>query len=787
MNFKFIQRNVEEVDSYDIDRFSKRLGLDKNLVRLLFLRGFRDEKSIRSFLYPDYKAFHDPFLLHGMKEAAARIKQAIEKKEKVTIYGDYDCDGVCATAILCLYLSSQGVEVTPFIPSRLGEGYGLHIAALERIIDSAEPDLIITCDCGISGSKEVAHVLDLGVDIIVTDHHEVDEDFKPECVIVNPKQKSCNYPTKNLCGAAVALKVVEALGGEEERNKLLSLAAIATIADLVPLKEENRLIVQLGLKQENIKNPGLEALLRKHGIPNPSAGDIAYKVGPRINAAGRVGDAFRAFELLTTQDVLRIKELVDALEQDNDKRRVLSEVMFDEAVFEIKKEDLSENRAIVLLHPNWEKGVTGILAARIAGDYKRPTFIIVGEGDNCKGTCRGLGATSVYDLLSGAKEHLLSFGGHGQAAGFSLKQKNVDKFRKSINAQLADLPEHDFLPLIEYDADISEEEINLDFVRGLELLEPCGNANPRPIFRLKTDNLKVSLNKNNYRHTNILLESGLAILAFNHYPFNQFLIGTDEKELALEISLNTFQKKESIKAILRGVNPSKLYINDEMAKANFFKNISLKSQEIKKAIPYPKVQLKDLIDDNLYGTLYIAGCENTYQDFITSYSPKHLYHEFMFSTNPNNYTRISVSPVLDGSFDIANYTKIVFLDSPVGNGLVGHMMRQSTATIYIPENNNELLFYQGIDISREAFKLYYELFKANAATTAINVYAYYNKLKQIDESINPTALFAALLVFHELKLITLEKEQFGIQAVEGKKVNLDESKLYRELCEKLNG
>jgi len=782
MNFRFTKRNTAPADENAAAGIGKNLGLHPKTAELLFSRGFCDEQSIRKFLTPEKNDFYDPFLMKGMTEAVKRIEEAVNRRENVIVYGDYDADGVCAAAIITLYLVARGLKVLPHIPSRSGEGYGLSVETLERLIETAEPGLIITCDCGISGNAEVSHCLDLGVDIIVTDHHEVSEEGPPECIVINPKQADCAYPVKNLCGAGVALKLVMALGGAEAAMQYVDLAALATVADLVPLLDENRLIVQLGLKSENLRSPGLIALLKDQELLfGFSSSDIAYKIAPRINAAGRMGDAYRAFELLTIADAQRIAEIIAEINADNLKRKALSEEMYEEAVAVLRNDDLTDARAVVLSHKSWEKGITGILAARIAGEYKRPAFIMVNAGAHYKGTCRSFGNINIYQLLGFCFDLLLEFGGHSQAAGFSIVEENIGAFKKRVNELLTLISDDYFLPALEYDIDIREEDICLEFAKDLERFEPVGNSNPRPVFRCVAQELSTAPCKSNYRHTSITLQSGLTVLAFNHYPQNQFLWGDAQKELALEISVSTFGKKESVKAVLKGVAPEKLYIDDEIARANYFKNISMKKISEPVYEFYAPSRLAELIDHKLYGTLFIAGCADTYHKFIGKHAPKYLHHEFMYSTIGNNLTRITVSPIFDGALDLANYGKIIFLDSPVGTGLIPYLNRYTRAKIFLPVTNNEAEFFKGVDLSRAAFGRYYELLKRNAGLKSVNVFDYFRALKSGNPDITATGLIAALAVFNELKLISFQKEGFGITIHHGVKAELNHSAVFRYL------
>ena len=511
MNTKITKRNNSIIDYDAVSNIAASLNLNNKLVELLFSRGFIDEKSIVSFLHPNAENFYDPFLMKGMTEAVERINYAIENQERVIIYGDYDADGICANAILSLYLSSKGLDVYSHTPNRIGEDYGLNVETLEKLIEEVIPDLIITCDCGISCHDEVEFIQDLGVDVIVTDHHEVGS-VVPECTVINPKQEDCHYPFSMLCGAGVALKVVQALGGKADMLKYLDLCSIATIADLVPLLDENRLIVQLGLNMiQSTENKGLKALFENQKISVPTSSDIAYKIAPRINAAGRMGDAYRAFELLTTDNSTRVAEIIKDINKDNERRKKLCNEMYSEAVEDIENEDIVNNRAIVLSHPTWEKGITGIVAAKLCGDYNRPAFIMVNSGNAYKGTCRSIDGINVYEILTECADLLLEFGGHSQAAGFSIEQKNIPEFKQRVNAILRRYDGDLFLPNTEYDVEIAESELTYNFVNALDLLEPTGNSNSKPLFKLTECSFAVSPCKNNTNHISIVLDNKFQI------------------------------------------------------------------------------------------------------------------------------------------------------------------------------------------------------------------------------------------------------------------------------------
>ncbi|MDE6401136.1 MAG: DHH family phosphoesterase, partial [Clostridiales bacterium] len=371
------QINNVSIDLQEAERISEKLGLNKKLVELLMLRGYTNADAINVFLHPSVDNFYAPETMLGMTECCERLRSAVENGERVVVYGDYDADGICASSILALYLSGLGAEVYTHIPDRLGEGYGLNVDSIERIIENVMPDLILTCDCGISAVEEVELAKELGVDIIVTDHHEVGA-VRPDCIIVNPHQSDCKYPFKDLCGAGVALKIVQALGGMDAASAYYDLAAIATVADLVSLTDENRLIVQLGLiSMPKSKNFGVNALVESLKLQNVTSSDIAFRIAPRINAAGRMGSAYRAFELFTSSDPVIVADRLNQIIEANNDRKTLCDGLYAEAIEILRNENLTENRAIIITSDKWEKGITGILAARLVGDFKRPVFVLV--------------------------------------------------------------------------------------------------------------------------------------------------------------------------------------------------------------------------------------------------------------------------------------------------------------------------------------------------------------------------------------------------------------------------
>ena len=780
MNVSISIKNSNPVDAAKAEELSRLFGLDDKIVELLISRGINTADALKKFLYPDKSMFYDPFKMKGMREATDRIRKAIDNKEKVIIYGDYDADGVCAAAVLSLFLSSEGLDVFVHIPNRISDGYGLNEETLEKIIETHTPDLIVTCDCGISGVEEVRFALDLGVDVIVTDHHEV-SGLVPECIVVNPKQEDCDYPFDMLCGAGVAIKVIQALGGLDKMLEYTDLACVATIADLVPLTDENRLIVQLGLKKINDKkNLGLTFLFDALGLENVSSGDVAYKVAPRINAAGRMGDAYRAFELLTTVDVKRAKQIVDEIEEDNLRRKEMCDEMYSEAVEDLNSEDLINNRAIILSHPSWEKGITGILAARLAGEYNRPVFILVKSGDTYKGTCRSIDGINVHELLVGCRDSLVEFGGHAQAAGFSIAPEKIDEFRKSVNDYLKAFPDDLFMPKAYYDAEITPKEVNYEFVKSLELLEPFGNGNNKPLFKMELDNLKIAPCKSNQSHISIMSDSGLQIFAFNYSKLSYQLMSQGKKVIVTELQTSNYGGKQ-IKGIMKCCAPSSLYIN-EAACEGFKYNLLKYVPQSKCDYSVYDEQYLNKISGNLYGTLIIAPDKDSYNEFVEKHELP-FFKEFMYATSRNNYSRIIVAPSFEqGNICFANYDHIVFLRAPLNSGIISYLNSVTKAQILLPEKCSEN--YE-VSVDRKIFADYFESMKKLQNLSFSGFNAYFRQLIKNKPDCKMSQFMFCLDVFEELGFVTVENNPYRILFNSGKRADLNTSAIYTLIKEKI--
>ena len=533
--------------------------------RILTARGLTTRAAREAFLQPDYAAVkHDPFLLPDMKKAVARLKQAREQGEKIVIYGDYDIDGLSATALLLDAFGKFGFkDVDAFIPNRFVEGYGMTMGAVDKVRDMGA-DLIVTVDTGSLCHAEIAYAASLGIDTVVTDHHNVAETPPPSVAAVNPKFPGHTYPFRDLCGAGVAFKLVQALQTELDglpdgyEKWLLDLVALGTVCDIVTLADENRANVYWGLEVlKKQQRPGLKALMAVAGIEpeQVNARHLGFGLGPRMNAAGRLETAQHALDMLTARDGLAALEASEKLEELNGKRRGIQDTIFEEACQQA--EELANDRVLVVNSSGWNHGVIGIVASKLVEKYKKPVFIIGERGEEATGSARSFGDFSAADAVRAADDIIIKGGGHGAAAGVTLETEKIGDFRRRVNEFYDSLQltnqERYLLPRADVEID-DFSEIDEDLVVNLAKMEPFGNGNPEPVVKITTaivlsarrmgadgQHVKLALRDNNGRV--------LQMLAFNA-PEEFFREPGDEVTVWFQPTVNEWQGVRTVEGRL---------------------------------------------------------------------------------------------------------------------------------------------------------------------------------------------------------------------------------------------
>ena len=534
---------------------------------VLASRGVERAEDAAEFLTQETTLTYSPFLMQDMDKAVERIAQAIAAGEKIAIFGDYDVDGITATCILVDYLKGRGADVVHYIPRRIEDGYGLSCDAIEGLRKGGAT-LLVTVDCGITGVEEVAFARSIGMDVVVTDHHECKETLPVAAAVVDPRRTDCEYPFKHLAGCGVALKLVLALGGPDREEALFSryctLAAVGTVADVMQMTGENRTIVSRGLATLDRSDfIGLHALLKEAGLAGReiSSVQIGFVLAPRINAAGRMGAADMAADLLLCQDPVQAEELAKALCALNRERQSVEQTIYSQAEEMIEQMPEEDRRALVLASETWHQGVVGIVASRLSEKYSRPSFMIHLNGGVGKGSCRSWGGFNLFAALESCSDLLLGFGGHELAAGFTIDAANIPAFRARMNQYAAEYwvgkaPES----TLEIDVELHQPgRVTLQEVEALAALEPYGSGNARPLFCLMGATLLRMQNVGQNRHLKLRLGKGSAQFDGIFFSTNTAACGCqegDRVDAAFYLQVNEFRGSRTVQLQMVDIRPS---------------------------------------------------------------------------------------------------------------------------------------------------------------------------------------------------------------------------------------
>ena len=477
-----------DIDSREVQRLKSRAGISDETAAILVSRGVTADKY-NDFVHESIGNLIDPMLMCDMKKAVDRIKQAISLGEKITVYGDYDVDGISATVLLLRYLRSKNVRCDYYIPDRESEGYGINIDAVDAIKERGS-SLIITVDTGITACEEVLYAKKCDIDIIVTDHHEPKEEIPDAAAVVDPKRKDSEYPFKELSGTGVAFKLICAIEGDAKQIIIdySDIVAVATVADVVSLTGENRILTALGIRKLR-KMPAVayEAIMKRVGIQQSeiSSYHIGFAIAPRINAAGRMGTAEKAVELLLSDDIETAEKHAEELDEINTQRKEAGQHILTEAVDMIEKDMLYNSKVIVLASTNWHHGIIGITASRLAEMYERSVILISLDHEDGKGSGRAAAGLNLFDALTNSSDILLKFGGHASAAGLTVQKDKIGELRRRLNEYAdAHLCEEDMIPIVDIDLEVSCKRPLMRLAEEMLILEPFGSGNEKPVFAL---------------------------------------------------------------------------------------------------------------------------------------------------------------------------------------------------------------------------------------------------------------------------------------------------------------
>ena len=784
---KWTLKHFGKIEKSDL---SKKIHISPEISQILKNRDIITDKDAEIFMNPSLDYLRDPFLMKDMQKAVDRIKEGIKKNDRIFIYGDYDVDGVSSTSILFLYFKSIGYDVNYYIPNRLEEGYGISIEALEKI-NQIGCDLLISVDCGITSYPEVEFAKSLGMDVIITDHHECQSQVPDAIAVINPKQEDCNYPYDILCGCGVAFKLIQALTPPEEFKttmyNYLEIVTLATICDMVPLKDENRIIVKNGLKlMSDGKNIGLKELIKVCGIDTDKikSSHIGYSVGPRINASGRLGYSYLGVELFTTDDRQKAKEIALDLEEKNTERQLIESQMYSEAEAIINNNPTYEDdKVLVVAKEGWQHGIIGIVASKLTEKYYKPSILLTIEDGVATGSARSIKGFSIFDALVECKDLMNKFGGHEQAAGLSIDANNLEELRRRVN-QIADynLTQEDMIENVKVEYELQENQVSLDLVDELHKLEPFGLSNPTPKFIMRDlvlysmgfvgaakQHLKITLQGDNMYEA---IGFNMAYLADN------FTRG-DKVDVLFQLDENNFNNNRKVQFLLKDIRIAhpKSAIKDLTSIKLFSKIVPKDTENLYKLdykfennrieqenMGYNQISIneKDINIFEFFSEETLVIC-NTLNGFFRAYSDLSLI-DSDFDTNFNKITKndnkikLIFSPYID-KLDLNRYNNIILYDFLYNKEEYWYLLDN------IKSNANFIKYYNDKD------KLYLNSIIDNMIPTRdefIAIYKFCIKNKNIKLTLDktkavlgimPLKLFVILSVFGEFNLLNYKIEE----------------------------
>lgn len=741
---------------------SSQLGISELLAKLLFLRGITAVDDAKEFLYPTLDNLSSPFIFKNMNCAAERIKKAIKDNEKIVIYGDYDCDGVGAIAILYLCFRDIDKKVNYYIPNRANEGYGINLSAIDKIKQDFDPDLIITVDCGATAVEEVNYIKSLGIDIVVTDHHLCGCDL-PHCLVLNPW---INDDVTPLCGAGMAFMLSRAVFGDNIAFKYLDICALSTIADIVPLTKDNRIIVKFGLEAMRHGNcrEGIKDLARiaKVNIKHITSFDIGYKIAPRLNSSGRLDTAYHSLNLLIEEDRTAIRLLSDQLNLQNIERQNYSRDIFLEALELLKDYDFDKQKVIVLYKKDWQEGVIGIVASKIAEGFYLPTILLTSsQNGDIKGSARSIEGINIADLLEKNSVYLRSFGGHSMAAGLSLEKSMLPSFMKSINNDIISSYEaKHFQRTNKYDMELSIKDIKANHLQELSLLEPYGHKNSKPIFcdsNFSAEFTQIGTSD----HIKAKSPRG-EIINFNGLDYLELFNGETKKHIIYTINKNYFNGRESNQFFIKSFFAKDIVTSLENSVCRMLGTI----------INANNVILPTKVKKGEHPHLFIAYSVESFEALLKKYPDIEVvfYHPKRINVNKT----LVFCPGAD--YPYCYYEKITILDSlpPVLTNFFAKFASVGYDISALPPRLDI-----DIDSLREDYQFINSIIANNADYSGMN--NFYRAAIKLGYAKAKMQFYLAVSIFMELKLLNITN---NVIISSNHKVKIEDSTIYKYFVNK---
>ncbi len=752
---------------------------DKRIIEYVKRKHSDENFDLEKFLNPSESDLRDANKLKNIDKAVEKIKTAIAEKKKILVYGDYDSDGICSTTILYLYFKSIGANVDVFIPNRFENGYGISVEAIEEIQSYYMPDLIVTVDLGITAVEEVEILKQEGIDIVITDHHIPLAEI-PDCVVVDPKLES-DYGFDALCGAGVAMKLVEAMAGREEANRYLDIAAIATVGDIVPLVDENRAIAKLGIDKINKGDclKSISFMLKKLEFENINSTDISFKIVPRLNACGRMDSAIKVFEFLIETNDKLLEEKYAEIESDN----TLRLVSIDKGNKIINKcfEKLDRTEPSVLVKGDFHEGIVGILASRVCHEFNKPSIIFTKTEDGTlKGSGRSIEAIDLHKIISSMSDILVNFGGHKMAVGVEIEEESFDEFKRILNEKILEVSnENDFLiENSKYDIEITENDLNEEFFKQLLLLEPFGCENDKPILALKQKSVIVEpMSEKVFKHYRCFTKNNIPLVSFSFYKYAELAKTNSEKLFIVDMTENTFKGKSKLSILERSVEIISADFKgfEEIDYLSSLYNLYYSVMDFNNKKQYHEEEnlekiIQEKFAENSYGTMVVASTESDLE--IINKIGLQRYLSAVPYKNGQNVVVANPKQIYEID-DVIGYKNIIFLHK---NFNEEHLYFSQIANVYEPKNISK----NSIEISKDraVFAKCYNLISNFAGLKANDEIDFAQKLSLKSAEISASQILFCLIVFMELNFIEFDKSLNQMTILKAKKMELSSSKYY---------
>ena len=739
--------------------------------------------DIEKYLNPDLSALRDARKFKNIDLAAMKIKTAISENKRILVYGDYDSDGICAVTILYLHLKNMGANVDVFIPNRFENGYGISVEAIEEIVSCFSPDLVVTVDLGITAIEEVEILKQEGIDIVVTDHHLPLAEV-PDCVIIDPKYDNKEYGFEGLCGAGVAYKMVEALSGREEANKYLDICAIATVGDIVPLVDENRVIAKFGIDKIN-SGKGLKSLSflkNKLEIEKLTSTDISFKIVPRLNACGRMDNALKVFEFLIQAEDKLLEEKYAEIESDNTLRlatidkgtKIIDELM--------KKYDFDEPS--ILVHGDFHEGTIGIVASRLSHDYNKPAIVFAKTEDGTlKGSGRSIEKVDLHKIIAELNGMLLNFGGHKMAVGLEIEPENFEIFKQELNKRILEVttPKDFLIDNSRFDIKITDDDLNIEFAKMLEKLEPFGESNEKPLLMLEQDKMSVMpISDKAFKHYKCFTAKNNALVAFNFYKDSFVCESPSKKQIIVDLSLGSFKGKDKLNLYLKSMSVEKPEFeankeNDFMAALynKYYSIFDFENREKYHLVDDIENVIKTKFAESDYGTVVVASTSEDL-NVISKLGLEKFAAEKPFKNGQN--VVVTNPRQIGGIGEVYGYKNIIFMHKYFDEEHLFYSQRLET---YENAKNSEI----DIKISkeREIFAKVYKLATAFVGLKANDVLDFAHKLSLKDGTLSASQILFSLIVFMELNFLEFDEVLNTISILKSKKTEISSSKFYQSV------